>query len=326
MTSPVLGVALGDPGGIGPEVILRAFSGSSCLPEAQYVIFGSSLVLEKEGKALGIRLDPKPWDPEIKPETSGLFIREVECSLQPDIPRGPSAENGKASFLFFEEAVREARQSNIQGIVTAPISKKSWQLAGLPWRGHTEYLSERYPRAVMTFWSDELTVFLLSHHLPLKEALKKVKRKILLRFFLEQHQILEKTRPGEYEFLVAGLNPHAGEDGLLGDEEENEIIPAIREAREAGVRISGPISPDTIFLKVLGHPEKIVIALYHDQGLIGFKLKSFDLGVNVTLGMPFVRTSPDHGTAFDISGRGVAEPKSMVAAIRLAHRFAADPL
>ncbi len=326
MTVPALGVALGDPGGIGPEVIFKALSGKHCLPEAQYIIFGSSFILEKESQSLGIRLDLKPWDPETKRETSGLFIREVECPLNPDFPRGPSAENGRASFSFFEEAVRAARQSDLQGIVTAPISKKSWQLAGLPWRGHTEYLSEQYPRAVMTFWSDELTVFLLSHHIPLKEALKKVRRKILLRFFLEQHRFLERTRPGEYEFLVAGLNPHAGEDGLLGDEEQNEIIPAIREARESGVRISGPFSPDTIFLKVLGNPEKIVIALYHDQGLIGFKLKSFDLGVNVTLGMPFVRTSPDHGTAFDISGRGVAEAKSMVAAIRLAHKFAAHPL
>ncbi len=323
MMAPTLGVTLGDPGGIGPEIVLKAFSGQYCLPEARYVIFGSSFVLEREGEVLGIRLDLKPWDPETRAGTSGLFLREVAGPIERNLSRSPSAENGSASFSFFEGAVKTAERSILQGIVTAPISKKSWQLAGLPWHGHTEYLADRYPKAVMTFWADDLTVFLLSHHLPLKDALRKVKKENLLRFFLDQHALLEKARPGGFEFVVAGLNPHAGEEGFLGDEEEKEISPAIREAEKAGVRISGPYPADTIFFKVLGHPERIVVALYHDQGLIGFKLKAFESGVNATLGMPFIRTSPDHGTAFDIAGRGMADPKSMVQAIKLAHRFAA---
>ena len=136
---------------------------------------------------------------------------------------------------------------------------------------------------------------------------------------------VERIRPGYYEFLVAGLNPHAGEDGLLGHEEAEVIRPAVRLARKRGLRISGPFPPDIVFRKVLDQPEKIAVALYHDQGLIAFKIVAFDSGVNVSLGLPFIRTSPDHGTAFDIAGRGVADAGSMVQAVRLASELAPLP-
>jgi len=175
----------------------------------------------------------------------------------------------------------------------------------------------------MAFWSRKLKVALLSHHLSLREALKKVRRRNLLRFFLILHQSLEKIRPGGLELVVAGINPHAGEDGLLGREELDEIIPAIQDAQKLGLPISGPFPPDVVFRKTLGQEDKIVIALYHDQGLIPFKLESVGTGVNVSLGLPFVRTSPDHGTAFDIVGKKAASPRSFIEAIKLAVALAA---
>jgi 4-hydroxythreonine-4-phosphate dehydrogenase len=151
-----------------------------------------------------------------------------------------------------------------------------------------------------------------------------VRRDILLDFFRSLCRCAGRVRGGPREFLVAGLNPHAGEDGLLGSEEEEEIRPAVEAARAEGLNVSGPYPPDTVFRLALGRPDVMVAALYHDQGLVAFKLESFESGVNATLGLPFVRTSPDHGTAFDIAGQGVASPLSMVEAIRLAGRFTAS--
>lgn len=313
-----IGITLGDPGGIGPEIILKAFSGNFALPRAEYILFGSSHVLKKEEESLGLRLPFGALKTKEISTPGSLSLREVNSSLR-DIKKGaPLAENGLASFRFFEAAVAEARHGFLQGVVTAPISKKSWALAGVSWRGHTDFLSQFYPEVIMAFWSEKTKVALLSHHVSLREALEKVTRQNLLSFFLRLSESLERTRPGRFEFLVSGLNPHAGEGGLLGGEEIDEIIPAIEEARKNGLRISGPYPPDIVFRKTLGQENKIVIALYHDQGLIAFKLEAFDKGVNLSVGLPFVRTSPDHGTAFDIAGRNMASAESLVEAIKLA--------
>ncbi|HSA96549.1 MAG TPA: 4-hydroxythreonine-4-phosphate dehydrogenase PdxA, partial [Acidobacteriota bacterium] len=221
-------------------------------------------------------------------------------------------------------AVAEARSGRLQAIVTAPVSKAAWALAGLPYRGHTDYLAALYPGAVMTFWSERLRVALFSHHQPLKEAVAEVRKERLLEFFRSLDRGLRRVPGGPYRLLVAGLNPHAGEDGGLGREEIEEIGPAVREAAAEGIPASGPFPPDVVFRKALGQPDAVVAALYHDQGLIAFKLEAFATGVNATLGLPFVRTSPDHGTAFDIAGRGLADPRSMGEAIRLAAAFSAN--
>jgi 4-hydroxythreonine-4-phosphate dehydrogenase len=319
-----IGITLGDPGGIGPEIVVRALSattraalttGSAAAVSPEFVIFGDPDVFRGESDRLGLKLRPVAFSSC----TSALAWTSGPR-------RFPDPDNGAASFRWFEAAVAAARAREIGAIVTAPISKKSWELAGLPWRGHTEYLASLYPGAIMTFWSDALTVALFSHHLPLREALAGVNRTDLLRFFGALRDGVAAVSPGPHEFLVAGLNPHAGEDGLLGREEREEIEPAIREARESGIPIAGPFPPDAVFRSAMGHPEKIVVALYHDQGLIPFKLAAFETGVNATLGMPFLRTSPDHGTAFDIAGKSPADPRSMIAALRLAGRSAPRPL
>jgi len=321
MTFPAIGISLGDPGGIGPEVVLKALATPSLLPEARFIVFGDRRVWDANREALGLRLEAPLHKGDTVPSAPGFYFNDTG-GVSGDAIRGQSSgENGKSSFRAFEKAVEWAGRGLLDAVVTAPISKTSWRLAGLSWRGHTEYLDSLYPGAIMTFWSERLKVALLSQHVPLTEAMGRVRRGVLLDFFRALHRSLAGVRSGIDELLVAGFNPHAGEDGLLGTEETTEMRPAIAAAAREGIPVSGPFPPDTVFLKALDHPEKMVVALYHDQGLIGFKLLAFETGVNTTLGMPFIRTSPDHGTAFDIAGKGVSDPRSMLEAIRLAIRF-----
>jgi 4-hydroxythreonine-4-phosphate dehydrogenase len=313
MTLPRIGITLGDPGGIGPEITLKSLSTLSSLPHAHYVLFGSRSVIDNERGEMNF---------DLSFPNSPISLHEVEYLAAP-VKRGkPTPANGKASFRYFERAVQEAQEGKLQAIVTAPVSKHSWNLAGIPWAGHTEYLSQSYPEAIMFFWSEDLKVALYTHHISLKQAIEKIKEKPLFEFILRLHDNMNKIPSLSFQFLVSGLNPHAGEQGLMGSEESEQILPAIEMARSEGIPISGPFPPDIVFRDALNKPDKIVIALYHDQGLIPFKLQAFDRGVNLTLGLPFVRTSPDHGTAFDIAGKGMADPRSMIEAIRLAYQFA----
>jgi 4-hydroxythreonine-4-phosphate dehydrogenase len=321
MNIPKIGITLGDPGGIGPEIVLKALSSKNSLPKISYILFGSSQLVEEEKLALGLELDIQPFDKTKETIFPSLSLLEVENPLKTVKKGYPSKENGQASFLFFKQAFEEAKKGTIQAFVTAPISKQSWKLAGLKWRGHTDFLSQVYPQAIMTFWSERIKVALFSHHLPLKAALEKIKKEDLRDFFLLLHKHTEKIQPETFHFLVAGMNPHAGEEGLFGSEEEEEILPAINHAKKEGVRISGPFPPDVVFRKALNHPDKIVIALDHDQGLSPFKLEAFEKGVNTTLGLPFIRTSPTHGTAFDIANKRTANPESMVEAIKWAYEL-----
>jgi 4-hydroxythreonine-4-phosphate dehydrogenase len=318
MTSPRVGITFGDPGGIGPEIIVKAFTGEHDLPEARYILFGSSSLLKKEEAALSVHLPLSSEGGGGRFVSGSLTLNDLAVPAKRGKRGSPSAANGLASFLYFKTAVAEARRGNLQALVTAPISKASWALAGLEWKGHTDYLGQFYPEVIMTFWSEKLRVALLSHHLPLQEALREVNRERLENFFLALQRSLKKVRSEDFDFRVAGLNPHAGEGGLLGREELEVIVPAVEAARRQGLKVSGPYPPDVVFRAALGLKNVIVIALYHDQGLIPFKLEAFDSGVNVSLGLPFARTSPDHGTAFDIAGKNAASPRSLVEAIKLA--------
>jgi 4-hydroxythreonine-4-phosphate dehydrogenase len=312
MTPPRIGITLGDPGGIGPEVVLKSLSALSSLPESQFVLFGSRNLIDYEGQALKLDFSFSP---------GSVTLNDIQGPPDPVEKGNPNPINGSLSFRYFEQAVQEAREGKIQAIVTAPISKRSWDLAGVHWAGHTHLLSSFYPDAIMFFWSQNLKVALYTHHIPLRQAVEKVQEKPLLEFILRLHEYLNAIPGQDFALLIAGLNPHAGEQGLMGSEESEHILPAVAEARSKGIPISGPIPPDVVFRQASGDPDKIVIALFHDQGLIPFKLQAFAQGVNLTLGLPFVRTSPDHGTAFDIAGKNIADPTSMMEAIRLAHRF-----
>jgi len=318
MTLPRIGITLGDPGGIGPEIVLKSLAGRFKLPGAHYILFGTRRFLEREEKALGMALPCRVRSGGQGAARGSLEIREIPIRAGPGKRGSSNAASGLASFRYFEAAVAEARRGELDAVVTAPISKAAWSLAGVRWKGHTEYLGRFYRGAIMAFWSESLKVALVSHHVSLRAALRKIKREALRDFFLSLDRSLAGAGQVRFEFAVSGLNPHAGEQGLLGREEIDEVGPAVDEARRLGVRVSGPFPPDVVFRNAVGRENLFVIALYHDQGLIPFKLLAFETGVNVSLGLPFVRTSPDHGTAFDIAGKNRADPRSMVEAIRLA--------
>ncbi len=322
MTVPRIGLAAGDPGGVGPEIVVKTLARSDLLPSAAYVLFADPRSVEAEERRLGLRLELLPWRPA-EPAEAGLFLAPVPGPAGPFERGRVSAANGEASFRSFEAAVAEARGGRLDALVTAPVSKAAWNLAGHPFQGHTDYLARLYPGALMTFWSERLRIALFSHHRPLGEAVAAVRKDALLAFFRALHRALGKVPGGPFRLLVAGLNPHAGEEGGLGREEIEEIGPAVAAAAAEGIPVSGPFPPDAVFLRALGKAGTVVVALYHDQGLIAFKLEAFATGVNATLGLPFVRTSPDHGTAFDIAGRGVADTRSLEEAVRLAAAFSA---
>jgi len=309
MSLPRIGITLGDPGGIGPEVVVKALDSPERLPEAEYILYGTSAIVDSQLKRLAL-----------KSSSPRIIGQEVLSSgIQPAIGRALK-ENGRASFAYFKHALDDARSGKLEAVVTAPISKFSWNLAGIPYAGHTEYLETLFPKAIMSFFSSRLNLALFSHHIPLEDALLRIKKAALKDFFFDLYKFTRSLSP-DFSFLVAGLNPHAGEVGILGQEEEKEIRPAIKEAQAQGMPISGPFPPDTICREALDRPDRIVVSLYHDQGLIAFKLVAFEEGVNATLGLPFIRTSPDHGTAFDIAGKNQASPESLLQAIAFAHRF-----
>jgi 4-hydroxythreonine-4-phosphate dehydrogenase len=322
MTVPTIGVTCGDPGGVGPEVVIKTLARAGELPPAAYVLFADPRIIKAEGERLGLGLATDAW-PSGPVPGPGVFLAAVPGPDEPAVIGGVSAGNGEASFRAFEAAVAAAAAGRLEALVTAPVSKAAWALAGHPFRGHTEYLARLYPGTLMSFWSDKLKVALFSHHRPLREAVAAVQRDALTGFYRTLHQGLQKAPGGPFRLLAAGLNPHAGEDGLLGREDDDEIRPAVAAARLEGVPVEGPFPPDTVFFQAQGRKDTVVAALYHDQGLIPFKLLAFATGVNVTLGLPFARTSPDHGTAFPIAGRGVADPRSLEEAVRLAAAFSA---
>ena len=328
MSLPRIGITLGDPGGIGPETVLKALSPGNSLPKVSYLLFGSSSVIEEEKRTLGLNIEIQPDEKTKESQIPSISLLEIETSLKTVKKGSPSKENGEASFLFFKKAVEEAEKGTVQALVTAPISKHSWNLAGLKWSGHTDYLSQAYSQAIMTFWSEKLKVALFTHHLPLKSALEEIKRKNLQDFFLNLHKSIEAIKPGIFHYMVAGLNPHCGEGGLFGHEDDTEIRPAVKLARQEGKLVEGPVPADTVFSKMKGGMYDAVVVMYHDQGHIPTKLVGFQYddktgqwgglsGVNVTLGLPIVRTSVDHGTAFGKAGEGRANPQSMIDAIHL---------
>jgi 4-hydroxythreonine-4-phosphate dehydrogenase len=230
-----------------------------------------------------------------------------------------NAKKRDPSFEYVQTAVGFALEKKVHALVTAPISKEKWLRAGVPFKGHTDLLAKtaKVKDYSMFFWSESLKVALYTIHIPLKEIFHHIHGDEIIRFIRFIDRELFRLFKKKFTFLVSGLNPHAGEDGFLGTEEKDVIIPAVRTLKSE-MSIDGPYPPDTIFLKARDTKDSVVISWYHDQGLIAFKLLNFHSGVNMTLGLPYIRTAPDHGTAYDIAGKGIANPSSMEQAIRLA--------
>jgi 4-phospho-D-threonate 3-dehydrogenase / 4-phospho-D-erythronate 3-dehydrogenase len=317
---------MGDPAGIGPEVAMKAALSrevlSACVPviigDAQYLTsraetfnLAGSFEVVKSPEAFPARLDdsPSPFIYDLNNVPASLAMGREQAAA------------GRAAGECVEAAVRLCQAGDIDAVTTAPINKQALHLGGYAFPGHTEMLASLTGAAdyAMAFMSPALNVALLTTHLPLAEAIKSVKSPALEKLIRLVHRELIRFGVARPRIAVAALNPHGGEGGLFGAEEAEEMLPAIEACRERdGVDVSGPFSGDTIFLRAARGAYDIVISCYHDQGLIPVKCFAFGEAVNVTLGLPFVRTSVDHGTAFDIAGQGRADHSSMTAAIKLA--------
>lgn len=319
---PRIGLTIGDPSGIGPEIVLKAVADPEVRAICVPIIVGDAAELNRQANKLGLvsdfqvrlesDLDLAGLDAPIIVDTKSLDVTIKWGAL--------SAASGRAAIAAIETGVRLCLAGRLDAIATAPINKESLKLAGSPFPGHTEMLAALCgaSQSMMCFFAGNLRVFLLTVHCSLADAIKSITReRVANAIELADHE-LRRFGIARPRIAVAGLNPHAGEHGLFGDEETNEIEPAIKECRGKGIDVNGPFPADTLFLRGWKGEFDAIAACYHDQGLVAVKCLAFGQAVNVTLGLPIIRTSVDHGTAFDIAGRGVADHRSLVEAIKVA--------
>ena len=330
MRRPVIGITMGDPAGIGSEVIIKALADPTVRSLGRFVIFGMNELLSYSADLAEI--DPYWWRIQHDSDRAQYdLVHEVvvldydEFSLLGHTVARPTKPGGEASLRFLEDAIAVALKppeapGHIDAIVTGPICKESWRLVNVRYQGHTELLAKRTKskRFAMMFSAPQLKVVLATIHVPLMELRNLISIGCVFDPIDLGHQAMVTMGIKRPRIVVCGLNPHASENGQFGDEERRIIAPAIEMARNAGIDAQGPLPADTIFPQVIRGKYDLVVAMYHDQGLIPVKLLAFEDAVNVTLGLPIVRTSVDHGTAFDIVGKNKARPGSMKAAIRLA--------
>ncbi|HXT12158.1 MAG TPA: 4-hydroxythreonine-4-phosphate dehydrogenase PdxA [Candidatus Angelobacter sp.] len=331
---PILGLTMGDPAGIGPEICLRALREPSVLAVCTPVLFGDVAVLKRVAEAAKI---PAP-DCRLATiaDLDGFFDIShplvVDCvgvDAAKITPGTISAVCGKAGYIYIEQAIRAALAGKIDGVVTAPIHKESLHLSGVNFPGHTEIFTALTgaKRSCMMLYSDKLTVSMATTHIGYHEVPAKLSAERVLNVIELTAQAMRQLLQHEPLLGVCGLNPHAGEHGLFGNREEEHFVePAVKTARERGIRVEGPLVPDAAFTAGQRQRFDAIVTLYHDQGHIPFKMLAFDTGVNITLGLPLIRTSVDHGTAFDIAWQGKAQATSLYSAIQVAAGLAAGKL
>ncbi len=315
---------MGDPAGIGPEICVKLFANDLC--PAPTIVLGSASMLTRTASELGLTLSIRTID---GPEDAGFKSGTVDVVDLSDLPEDVAvgkvqAVCGRASFDYIRHGIELALAGRVAGIVTAPIHKEALAAAGVPYPGHTEMLADLggADEFSMMLANDELRVVLVSIHVPLRKAIDELTTESVLRAIrLAKTGCLELGIAAP-RIAVAGLNPHAGEGGLFGHEDLEIIAPAIELAVREGLDVSGPFAGDTVFMRARRGEFDVVVAQYHDQGLIPIKYLGIEQGVNITVGLPFIRTSVDHGTAFDIAGKGVADPSSLRAALEMASKMA----
>lgn len=314
-------ITMGDPAGVGPEIILKYMSKFNEYKKdnLKIVISGSIEILKKTSEKMGIQIGIEEFKNFEQVDNSKIYVIDSKLECRDLIIAQPSFLSGKLSMDYLDNALKYVMGGLADAVVTAPISKDAINMAGYNYSGHTEYLAEKTNTKDfgMVLKGNKITVVLNSTHISLKEAIEKVTEESVL-----QKIILANTAKKELgikgKIAVAGLNPHNGENGLFGNEEQEKIVPAIKRALEMGIDVEGPIVPDTLFVKMMRDVYNIAVVMYHDQGLIPMKMESFGNGVNITVGLPIVRTSVDHGTAFDIAGTGIADEGSLEKAVETA--------
>jgi 4-phospho-D-threonate 3-dehydrogenase / 4-phospho-D-erythronate 3-dehydrogenase len=327
MAKPIVAVTMGDPAGVGPEVVLKALTHKSVERACRILIFGDRGVLERTQRKLGSQVELPLHKPgSLWPRAKGTLVHALS-SLSPAEcrPGHPSRACGEAVYRYVTEAARLALAGSVDAIATAPLNKKVLQMAGHYYPGHTELLAEMagVPECRMMLIGSKLKVVLVTVHLPLMRVSRQLtSRKIRATLELTDQALRRYFARSRPKLAVAALNPHAGEEEIFGHEERKIILPAVEQARKRGIRAFGPFAADSLFYQAAKGDYDAVVCMYHDQGLIPLKLLHFIGGVALTLGLPFVRTSVDHGTAYDIAGKNKADETSMTEAILLAARLA----
>ncbi|MDY6820948.1 MAG: 4-hydroxythreonine-4-phosphate dehydrogenase PdxA [Deferribacterota bacterium] len=317
-----IAITLGDPSGIGAEIVLKAIAQLKFNRDIDIIIFGSADILtyyiKKTNLIMPLNIMGSLKEKILKDKINCFHIEGIaEMDITPGVL---SPATGKASYNYLIAAIKAALARDIDAIVTCPISKEALNLAGYNYKGHTEILAEltNTKDYAMALISDDLRIVHVTSHIPLKEVPRFITRKNIYKYINLALDCIKSLGLKNPKIAVSGLNPHAGESTILGMEEKNEIIPAINDAVNNGINIVGPFPPDTIFYRALKGEFDIVVAMYHDQGHIPMKLVHFEDSVNYTVGLPIIRTSVDHGTAFDIAGKNIASPNSLLKAIEYA--------
>ena len=323
---PLLGITLGDTNGVGPEILAKALANPFWRRHCNLVIFGDKAILEAEGGELpGM---PRLYEigslSEIDPGSDAVPVHQAGCIAPSHRPGVLDPDASRCAEIWIERGARLACDGRIHGLVTCPVSKEGLLRAGCLYPGHTPMLQaiSGVDHCHMSLFHARMRIVHVTAHLSMKDAVAAVRTDTVLRAIEAGSFILRRLGFSEPRIAVAGLNPHAGESGAFGNEESRVIAPALDRAREQGISCSGPYAPDTVFHRMYHGEFDLVVAMYHDQGHIPFKLVAMDEGVHVTLGLPFIRTSPDHGTAYDIAGAGKAREHSLCAAITLAAQWA----
>ena len=324
--TPRVAVTMGDPAGVGPEIIAKTFADPDFHARNRALVFVDAVMLKRAAQLVGLPLEineiPDPEDAAFTPGTADVL---QVGELPPDLPFGElDARAGDAAFRYVEKATGLASAGRVAAIATAPLNKEAMHLAGHGYPGHTEILADLTGTDdyAMMLVTDELKVIHVSTHVSLREAIDRAQPERELAVIRLAHESLKKLGVESPRVAVAGLNPHAGETGLFGREDLEKIRPAVKAALDEGIDASGPWAPDTVMMRARQGYFDVVVVQYHDQGHIPIKLMGFDTGVNVTVGLPFFRTSVDHGTAFDIAGTGKADHASLEAALDLARSLA----
>ncbi len=325
---PVLAITMGDVNGIGPEILAKALARESVLESSRLVVLGCPRIYEKAcAKTAGSPL-PVPVDSleEALKVDSGVPFFTANVEVPEYRPGVLDVRAGACAMAWLAEAVDWTLSGAVQGIVTCPINKEGIRRAGYSCQGHTDFIADRTgaPEYRMSLFADKMRIVHLTGHLSLRAALAEVKRPRIVRTVEIAHDALSQLGLERKRVAVAGLNPHAGEAGAFGNEEVEEIAPAVAQCVVAGIDCTGPYPPDTVFKRMYDGEFELVVAMYHDQGHIPLKLIAMDDGVNVTLGIPNVRTSVDHGTSYEIARKGIAREHSLIAAIRLAGQLIAS--
>ena len=317
MTLPVLAITMGDPAGIGPEILCKALLHEEVYSLCRPVVYGDAAWMRRTAQSLNLSFPEHPTLHTPNP----LSVHQATSADLSDVTPGQlSAQAGKAAAECVIAAAQDALAGKVDAIVTAPLNKEAIALGGYPYPGHTELLAHiaQTPHYGMLLLSGNLRVVHVSTHVSLREAIERVNTARVVECIRLSYRACRDLGIANPRIAVAGLNPHAGENGLFGTEEETEIFPAIQQAQSEDIAASGPHPPDTIFARAANGAFDLVVAMYHDQGHIPVKLHGFDTGVNVTIGLPLIRVSVDHGTAFDIAGQGIAREHSLLEAIRIA--------